>query len=638
MAHPASRPVLLRCGAHRRGDLRGLRAGFRAVAPGTPHRTRLAGVGGRRPAGLRHGRSAAFHHGPAVGSRRERLRRLHFRHRLRVGPGRLAGGICDRTSSRGARGSGSVTTAEQAARRRTFAVISHPDAGKSTLTEALSLHARAIGQAGAVHGKAGRRGTVSDWMDMERDRGISITSSALQFGYRDAVVNLVDTPGHSDFSEDTYRVLTAVDSAVMLLDAAKGLEAQTMKLFGVCASRQLPIITVVNKWDRPGLDALALMDEITDRTGLRPTPLTWPVGIAGDFRGVLDRRTGDFIRFRPTAGGATVAPTERLTSAEAEAKEGDAWREAVMEHELLSADGYDHDQQEYLAERTTPVLFTSAVLNFGVGQLLDVLYELAPAPGPRLATDGTPRAIDAPFSAQVFKVQAGMDSAHRDRLAFARVCSGVFHRGDVVTHSQSGRSFATKYVHAVFGRDRETLEVAYPGDVIGLVNAGSLRAGNTLWAEEPVEFPPIPSFAPEHFKVVRANDPSRYKQFQRGIDQLDQEGVVQVLRSERRGNQQPILAAVGPMQFEVAAHRLEHELRSPVTLESLPYSLARRTRAEDVESIERRTGTEVAVRGDGAILALLTNRWQMQILERDNPTIVLEPLVADVADGSAPTP
>jgi peptide chain release factor 3 len=321
-----------------------------------------------------------------------------------------------------------------------------------------------------------------------------------------------------------------------------------------------------------------------------------------------------------------------MTPAQAEAEEGDAWLEAVMEHELLTDDGYDFDHEGYLAERTTPVLFTSAVLNFGVGQLLDVLYELAPPPWSRPAVDGTVRGIDEAFSAQVFKVQAGMDSAHRDRLAFARVCSGVFHRGDVVTHAQTRRSFATKYAHSVFGRDRETLEVAYPGDVIGLVNAGSLRAGDTLWAEEPVEFPPIPSFAPEHFQVVRANDPSRYKQFQRGIDQLDQEGVIQVLRSDRRGNQQPILAAVGPMQFEVAAHRLKHDLNSPVTLEPLPYSLARRTRAEDVASIERRTGTEVVTRSDGAILALLTNRWQLQILERDNPDIVLDPLVADVED------
>ncbi|MDH3958460.1 MAG: GTP-binding protein, partial [Actinomycetota bacterium] len=309
----------------------------------------------------------------------------------------------------------------EAARRRTFAVISHPDAGKSTLTEALSLHARAIGQAGAVHGKAGRRSTVSDWMDMEQARGISISSSALQFTYRDVVFNLVDTPGHADFSEDTYRVLTAVDSAVMLLDAAKGLEPQTMKLFEVCRSRGVPIVTVVNKWDRPGMDPLALMDEIYERTGLLPTPLTWPVGIAGDFRGVLDRSTGGFIKFTRTAGGASIAPQAFLDPDSALAAEGEPWVEAAGEHELLASDGYDHDQDAYLAEETTPVLFAAAVLNFGVGQLLDALVDLAPAAGPRPDAVGAERPVDAPFSAQVFKVQAGMDSAHRDRLAFARI-------------------------------------------------------------------------------------------------------------------------------------------------------------------------------------------------------------------------
>ena len=518
----------------------------------------------------------------------------------------------------------------EAARRRTFAVISHPDAGKSTLTEALSLHARAIGQAGAIHGKAGRRSTVSDWMDMEQARGISISSSALQFTYRDVVFNLVDTPGHADFSEDTYRVLTAVDSAVMLLDAAKGLEPQTMKLFEVCRSRGVPIVTVVNKWDRPGMDPLELMDEIQARTGLRPTPLTWPVGIAGDFRGVVDRATGGFIKFTRTAGGASIAPQQFLDEEAAEASEGQAWIDAVVEHELLAADDYNHDEAAYLAERTTPVLFTAAVLNFGVGQLLDVLCDLAPSAGPRPDADGAPRPVEAPFSAQVFKVQAGMDSAHRDRLAFARVCSGMFQRGDVLTHEPTGRAFATKYVHAVFGRTRETLEVAYPGDVIGLVNAGSLRAGDTLYAEQPVRFPPIPSFAPEHFRVARSKDPSRYKQFQRGIDQLDQEGVVQVLRSDLRGNQSPVLAAVGPMQFEVAAHRLANELNAPIILDSLPYTIARRTRREDIEAIEARRGTEVLERGDGALLALFTDRWQVQWVQRDHPEVMLEPLVAEV--------
>ena len=281
-------------------------------------------------------------------------------------------------SSTAGRSDAERTAAGEAARRRTFAVISHPDAGKSTLTEALALHARVIGQAGAVHGKAGRRGTVSDWMEMERDRGISITSAALQFSYRDAVVNLLDTPGHADFSEDTYRVLTAVDAAVMLIDAAKGLEAQTMKLFAVCRHRGIPIVTVVNKWDRPGKDALELMDEIAERTGLTPTPLTWPVGIAGDFRGVLDRRDGTFRRFTRTAGGATIAPEELLSAADAAAQEGANWEQAVEESELLAETGAEHDQELFLSGVTTPVLFASAVSNFGVGALLDSLVDLAP--------------------------------------------------------------------------------------------------------------------------------------------------------------------------------------------------------------------------------------------------------------------
>jgi peptide chain release factor 3 len=517
----------------------------------------------------------------------------------------------------------------EAARRRTFAVISHPDAGKSTLTEALALHARVIAQAGAVHGKANRRATVSDWMDMEQARGISITSAALAFSYRDSVINLIDTPGHADFSEDTYRVLSAVDAAVMLLDAAKGLEPQTLKLFEVCRHRGIPVITVVNKWDRPGRDALELMDEIAERIGLRPTPLTWPVGVAGDFRGVLDRRSGEFIRFTRTAGGATVAPEEHLDPVAAEAREGPAWVTAVEEHELLEADGAQHDQEAFLAGQTTPVLFSSAVQNFGVGQLLNVLLELAPAPTPRPTADGGSRALDEPFSAFVFKMQAGMNAAHRDRIAFARVCSGVFERGMVATHEPTGRPFATKYAQAVFGRERTTLDTAYPGDVIGLVNAASLGIGDTLYVDEPVRFPPLPSFAPEHFAVARAKDSGRYKQFRRGITQLEQEGVVQVLRSELRGDQAPVLAAVGPMQFEVATHRMTHEFNAPIHLQALAYSLARRTRPEDTAALDSLPTIEVLTRGDGALLALFPDRWRLQFIQRNHPNLMLEPLVAD---------
>lgn len=516
----------------------------------------------------------------------------------------------------------------EADRRRTFAIISHPDAGKSTMTEALALHARVIAEAGAVHGKSGRRATVSDWMEMERARGISITSAALQFAYGDHVVNLVDTPGHADFSEDTYRVLSAVDSAVMLIDAAKGLEPQTLKLFQVCRFRRIPVITVVNKWDRPGKDALELMDEIEQQIGLRPTPLTWPVGISGDFRGVLDRCTGRYVRYQRTAGGATRAPEEYLDSDAAAAAEGEVWSTALEEHQLLEADGADHVQSTFLAGETTPVLFTSAILNFGVAHLLETLVELAPQPSAVVTVEGDARPVDAPFSAFVFKVQAGMDAAHRDRLAFARVCSGVFRRGMVATHAETGKPFATKYAQAVFGRERTVLDTAYPGYIIGLVNASSLRVGSTIFEDQPVAFLPITSFAPEHFASIRAVDAGRYKQFRRGIEQLDQEGVVQILRSDIRGDQAPVLAAVGPMQFEVAEQRMKAEFNAPVRLEQLAYSVARRTRAEDAGALDAMSGIEVMTRSDGAVLALFPDKWRAQAVERLHPHLVLEPLVA----------
>jgi len=516
----------------------------------------------------------------------------------------------------------------EAARRRTFAVISHPDAGKSTLTEALALHARAITEAGAIHGKAGRRSTVSDWMEMEKARGISITSTALQFPYRDCVINLLDTPGHADFSEDTYRVLTAVDCAVMLIDAAKGLEPQTLKLFQVCKHRGIPIITVINKWDRPGRHALELLDEIHERIGLRTTPLTWPVGIAGDFKGVLDRRTGKFIRFTRTAGGATAAPEEHIAAADAHDAAGVDWDTAVEESELLSAEGSDYDRDTFLSGESSPVLFTSAALNFGVNQLLDVLVGLAPPPSGALAVNGVPRAVQSPFSAFVFKVQAGMDSSHRDRIAYARVVSGTFERGDVLTHAATGKPFVTKYAQSVFGQQRTTLDTAWPGDVIGLANAAALRPGDTLYRDVPVQFPPIPSFSPEHFSVARNIDPSKHKQFRRGIEQLEQEGVVQVLRSDRRGDQAPVLAAVGPMQFEVAVHRMASEIGAPISLESLPYQVARIVEPDNAEFMNRQPSAEVLTRSDGVMLVLFSTPWRLEGFQRDNPSIKLGSLVA----------
>jgi peptide chain release factor 3 len=400
-----------------------------------------------------------------------------------------------------------------------------------------------------------------------------------------------------------------------------------MKLFAVCKHRGIPIITVINKWDRPGMDALALMDEIAERTGLTPTPLTWPVGIAGDFRGVLDRRDGTYRHFTRTAGGATIAPEEVVPADAAAAREGDAWTTAVEESELLAETGADHDQDLFLAGVTTPVLFASAVSNFGVGQLLDVLVDLAPAPADRPDADGEPHPLDAPFSAFVFKVQAGMDTGHRDRLAYIRICSGVFERGMVVTNASTGRPFATKYAQQVFGRDRETIETAWPGDVVGLVNAAALGVGDTLYVDRPVRFPPVTTFAPEHFAVARVADTSKYKQFRKGVDTLAGEGVVQVLTSERRGDGSPVFAVVGPMQFEVASHRMEHEFGARITLDQLPYSLAMRTDEASVPAILATSDTEVMQRADGELLALFTTKWVMGMV-RNKPGVTLEPLVA----------
>ena len=522
--------------------------------------------------------------------------------------------------------------AAEASRRRTFAVISHPDAGKSTLTEALALHAEVIDAAGAVHGKSGRRGVTSDWMEMERRRGISITSAVLQFEYRDHVVNLLDTPGHGDFSEDTYRVLAAVDAAVMLLDAAKGLEPQTLKLFDVCRSRQIPVLTFVNKWDRPGREPLELLDEVEQTIGLRPMPVTWPVGVAGEFRGLVECATGEFTRFRRTAGGATRAEAEVVPAERAAAEESLHWPAAQDELALLREIGAEFDEKAFLAGTATPVLFGAALPNIGVARLLDALVDLAPAPTARPDEHSTPRRLDAPMSGLVFKVQAGMDPSHRDRMAYVRVCSGRFERGMVLTHAATGRPFPTKYAQSMFGQQRTTLEDAFPGDIVGLVNATALRPGDTLHDGDPVTFPTIPSFAPEHFAVARCADTGRFKQFRRGVEALDDEGVVQVLRSDLRGDQAPVLAAVGPLQFEVVTARLEAEFRCPIVLEPLPYSLARRTDADGEEVLARQSEVEVlARRSDGALLALFPTPWRLQTVQRKYPELRLDPLLAGIA-------
>ncbi|MFM7337417.1 MAG: peptide chain release factor 3, partial [Actinomycetota bacterium] len=385
----------------------------------------------------------------------------------------------------------------QAARRRTFAIISHPDAGKTTLTEKFLLYAGAVQEAGAVKARAGARSSTSDWMALERERGISISSTVLQFPYRDHVFNLLDTPGHKDFSEDTYRVLAAVDAVVMVLDIAKGIESQTLKLFQVCRSRNLPVLTFFNKYDRPGRDPLELLDEVEQQIGLRPTPATWPVGIPGDFRGVIDRRTNEFIRFTRTARGGSAAPEEIVPKDRAAAEEGPAWQTALEGCALLDGIGANVDLESFLAGETTPVFVGSALTNFGVRMLLDAVIDLAPSAAARQNLAGETQALDNEFSAFVFKIQANMNPRHRDLLAFARVCTGRFERGMDVTCARTKKVLSTKYATSAFGADRTIIQDAYPGDVIGLINAAGLKIGDTLYVSKPVEYPAVPRFAPE---------------------------------------------------------------------------------------------------------------------------------------------
>jgi peptide chain release factor 3 len=527
-----------------------------------------------------------------------------------------------------ASGAGGGAVAQEAARRRAFAIISHPDAGKTTLTEKLLLYGGAVAEAGSVDGgRRGRRASRSDWMAIERQRGISVTSTVLRFEHRGAVVNLLDTPGHRDFSEDTLRVLAAADSAVMLLDAARGVEAQTRRLFEVARARRIPLITFVNKYDRPGLEPLAMLDHVEQTLGVTPHPRSWPVGIPGDFRGVVDRRDGTFHRFTRTARGATRAPEELMDAGQARAAEGDAWDVAAEELELLDAVGGELDAEAFSVGDATPVFFGSAVSNFGVGLLLDALLDLAPPPVARPTVEDGGRPVDAPFSALVFKVQANMDPRHRDRVAFMRVCSGRFERGMRAINARTGRPFAMAHAHEVLGDDRSIVDDAYPGDVVGVVNATDLRVGDTLYVDRPVEFPPIPTLAPEHFRRVRNRDSARHKQFHRGLEQLSQEGVVHVLRRDPAADPTPVLAGVGPLQFEVAVDRLQREFGVAVGLDTTPWKLARRTDAAGAEAAARSRRADLLHRTDGTLLVLFTSDVMLDHFVRDHPDVKLERLL-----------
>ena len=494
------------------------------------------------------------------------------------------------------------------------------------MTEKFLLYAGAVGEAGAVKAREGRRSATSDWMEMEKKRGISISSTALTFDYRGMQFNLLDTPGHRDFSEDTYRVLAAVDSVVMVLDVAKGIEPQTLKLFEVCRSRNLPVITFLNKYDRPGRAPLELLDEIEDQIGLRPTPATWPVGIPGDFRGVIDRGTGEFTRFTRTVRGSAIAPEELVTAEQAAQEEGSAWSQAIDDVELLDAVGAVVDRDSFLAAESTPVFVGSALTNFGVRHVLDTLVDLAPAAGERLDVNEVARPLDSGCSAFVFKVQANMDRSHRDRIAFVRVCSGMFERGMVLTCQRTGKPFATKYASQVFGAERTTVDEAFPGDVVGLVNAADLQIGDSLYVGEPVEFPAIPRFAPEVFASARPLDTGKFKQFRRGLEQLDSEGVVQVLRDPQQGDANPVLAAVGQLQFEVFASRLDIEFNAPSEVTPSPYESIRFTDDASAERLKEIGGIRIMRRSDGRLVALFESRYRLQRIESDEPDLMLEPI------------
>ncbi len=521
----------------------------------------------------------------------------------------------------------STNISEETMRRRTFAIISHPDAGKTTLTEKFLLYSGQVSEAGSVKAKKGGKSARSDWMAMEQDRGISIASTVLQFKYQGNVVNLLDTPGHRDFSEDTYRVLAAVDAAIMVLDAAKGIEAQTLKLFEVCRARNMPILTFINKWDRPSLDPLQLMDQIEEAIGVQTTPITWPVGPGGEFEGVINRKTSQFIRFTRTSRGATAAPEDPIDLNAATGIEGEYFMKALEEVTLLDEIGATHDQELFLAGETSPLFVGSALTNFGVRDLLDAVIDLAPAPTSREGEDGSIRNIDAPFSAFVFKVQANMDPSHRDRVAFMRINSGHFERGMQVTHHRLNKPFSTKFATSMFGSERDTVDEGYPGDVLGLVNANDLRIGDTLYAGEVIAFPPIPRFEPELFWSARPTDVSKTKQFRKGLNQLDEEGVVQVLRDLDTPTASPVLGAVGQMQFEVFSHRLEYEFGAKVEMNPTSWVVARRTNEDTAQKVRDLRGTRVLGSLDGTLFALFDSTGRLMRTINDNPEWVLERVV-----------
>ena len=512
----------------------------------------------------------------------------------------------------------------EVADRRTFAIISHPDAGKTTLTEKVLLYGGAIHLAGSVKQNAGGRKVTSDWMDLERQRGISISTSVLQFEYSGRRINLLDTPGHNDFSEDTYRTLAAADAAVMLIDSVKGVEPQTIKLFQVCRMRGIPIITFINKMDREGKEPLDLLDEIERVLGIPCSPVSWPIGSGHNFIGVYDRWTRQVLHFERAEGGSRRAPMsvgslddEALGEAIGEQR----YRQLRDELALLETAGNAFDAAEFLKGAVTPVFFGSAMNNFGVEPFLDHFVTLAPSPRQRVTSVGPLSPDDPRFSGFVFKIQANMDANHRDRIAFVRICSGRFVRGMEVQHVRTEKTLALTRPLQFMAQERTMIEEAFSGDIIGLWDAGNLRIGDTLCTGGALEFEGIPRFSPEHFVRVRLTDPLRRKQLKKGLDQLSEEGAVQLFFDRLRLERDPVLGAVGVLQFEVIQHRLKTEYGVNVGFDRLPYVHARWIEGEPVnlDKFERPGSTTLVLDVEGRPLVLFATEWAMRTAIEDHP-------------------
>jgi peptide chain release factor 3 len=513
--------------------------------------------------------------------------------------------------------------AREIARRRTFAIISHPDAGKTTLTEKLLLYAGAIDLAGAVRGRKTQRHAVSDWMELEQQRGISISAAALEFELEGHHVTLLDTPGHQDFSEDTYRTLLAVDSVVMVLDAAKGIEPQTRKLFEVCRARGLPVLTFINKLDQPSLDPFELLDQIERVLGIAAAPMNWPLGDGINFAGVYDLESNAVLLYERGARGQRTEPVsvadpehasvERLVGAQRQ-------RQLIDAVAMISGAGTRFDLEAYRAERQTPVFFGSALNDFGVEPFLRALLTLAPSPAPRPSDAGLVLPTDPDFSGFVFKMQANMNPRHRDRVAFVRVCSGRLSKDMSVINERLGTTVRLSRVYRFFGRDRETVPEAYPGDVVGLVNPGRLAIGDTLYAGRKVRFPPIPQFPAERFAFLRPAD-VRHKRFDEAVRQLEEEGLMQVFIPQT-GLRHPVIGVVGSLQFDVIEARLQSEYGIKCVMEPLPHVAARWPVPESAETRPltlTSSGVMTIKDRQGRDVVLFESAWELRFVTEANP-------------------